>query len=130
MSNQDKAQALRDALSIDETTRVLATMTANDVNGLGTVPLLESVGLSAEHFYLRILGRRYWFSGPYNQMTPVCCIALRSSGGESWAAYIAGVDTYAPEDDAMASNVARYGAKLDETTARAMFPDVELRYRA
>ena len=78
----------------------------------------------------RIIGRRYWFSGPLGSLSPVAVVAVRSKVGESWAAFIAGVEPFAREDDDMAINVADLGAKLDEATARAMFPDVEAEYRA
>lgn len=90
--------------------------------------------MNAEEFAARIIGRRYWFSltrgvDSADDLAPVCLVAMRSTAGESWAAYIAGVTHSRSEDDAMACDVAAYGAKLDELTARAMFPDVALPYR-
>lgn len=87
--------------------------------------------MNAEEFAARIIGRRYWFAAgdDAQPLYPVCLVAMRSSSGRDWAAYVAGVHVFAVEDDSMAEAVARMGTKLDEATARAMFPDVALHYR-
>jgi hypothetical protein len=86
--------------------------------------------VTRDEFRARVLGRRYWFTGGLGSVYPVQLVAMRSAGGESWAAYIAGVPVMQPETDALAMQVATLGAKIDEATARAMFPGEPLPYRA
>lgn len=88
----------------------------------------ETSAAAASQVAERIVGRRYWFASAPD-LAPCYAVAMRSVGSHDWAAYIAGVSMARAEGAELAVQVARFGAKLDETAARAMFPDVDLPYR-
>ncbi|OGT54310.1 MAG: hypothetical protein A3E01_15205 [Gammaproteobacteria bacterium RIFCSPHIGHO2_12_FULL_63_22] len=75
-----------------------------------------------------IFAYRYLF-GAF-PLTPVVVVAVQG-GGNDWAAYIAGLQTYSEPQPDFLQRVYREGCKLSESEAIAFFPHVnpDLSYR-
>lgn len=73
-----------------------------------------------------MLGHRYMFSA--SPLCPVVAVAVRG-GGNDWAAYIAGLQTYSEPQPAFLERVYREGYKLTAEQARGFFPAIDLVYR-
>ena len=75
------------------------------------------------------LGEQVLITGLYrNSNRHACAVVAVITTGIDWAAYINGCDVHASEADCV-REVADYGAKLSEATARHFFPSIDLPYR-
>lgn len=79
-----------------------------------------------DDFTGRLIGNRYMFNA--SPLCPVVVVAV-AGGGNDWAAYIAGLQTYSEPQPAFLQRVYREGYKLTADQAREFFPSIELRYR-